>query len=90
MTETRAVAKLPHVDIEILHRQLPEEGAELLSITLRGTPDLGTAARLLDPFGLLDSGASPHPWAAWMQLAWPWVLWQRGGPWAALLDGRRG
>jgi hypothetical protein len=28
MTETRAIAHLPTLDIEFVHRKLPEEGAE--------------------------------------------------------------
>ena len=73
--ETRAVARLPHLDIEIRHRKLPEEGAELLSVTLRATPDLGTAAALLDPFRLADprrlvaAWCSFNPWLAWLRLA---------------------
>ena len=91
MTETRAVAKLPNVDIEILHRQAPEEGAEYLSITLRGTPDLATAARLLDPFQLMRGGAVVwNPWLYWMQLAQPWALWQRGGLLGRVTDERQG
>ncbi len=90
MTETRAVAKLPHVDIEILHREAPEEGAEYLSITLRGTPDLATAGRMLDPFRLLAATTPLNPFQLWLQLARPWLMWQPGGLWAGLLDERRG
>ena len=81
MDDTRAVANLPHLDIEILHRQVPEEGAEYLSITLRATPDLGTAAQLLDPFRLLAATAAWNPWLAWLRVANPWL---QGRP-AALL-----
>lgn len=75
--ETRAVARLPHLDIEIRHRKLPEEGAELLSISLRGTPDLDRAAAMLDPFRLADpmrlwsAWAAFNPWLAWLSLARP-------------------
>ena len=50
MSETRAVANLPNLNIEIRHREVPEEGAEYLSITMRATPDLATAVSLIDPF----------------------------------------
>jgi hypothetical protein len=79
--ETRAVAKLPHLDIEIHHRQAPEEGTEYLSITLRATPDLGTAAAMLDPFRLLAATAVWNPWHAWLRLANPWLpIGLLGGP----------
>lgn len=67
--ETRATAKLPHLDIEIRHRTLPEEGAELLSINLRATPDLDRALSLLDPFRLASAWAAFNPWLAWFRLA---------------------
>lgn len=82
--ETRAVARLPHLDIEIHHRMAPEEGAELLSITLRATPDLDTAAGLLDPFRLLGPGG---PWQAWAAFN-PWLAWLRlAQPMLAQLPG---
>ena len=74
MSETRAVANLPNLNIEILHREAPEEGAEYLSITLCGTPDLATAASLLDPFRLL--GTALDPWQAWPRLVDPFGLWR--------------
>ena len=76
MTETRAVASLPSLDIEIRHRSAPEEGAEYLAITLRGTPNLDLAAGLLDPFRLLAAAASVNPWLLWMQAADPFRLWR--------------
>lgn len=73
--DTRAVARLPRLDIEICHRKLPEEGAELLAVSLRATPDLGTSAAWLDPLGLARSGrllaawTAFNPWFAWWRLA---------------------
>ena len=77
MTETRAVATLPHLDIEIRHREAPEEGAEYLAITLRATPDLASAAGLLDPFRLMAGASAFNPWLARMRLADPFQLWHR-------------
>ena len=71
--ETRAVAALPHLDIEIHHRHDPEEGAEYLSILLRATPNLGTAAQIFDPLGLLSATAAWNPWLAWLRMANPWL-----------------
>ena len=75
MTETRAVAALPGLDIEIHHREEPAERTEYLSITLRATPDLATAAPLLDPLRLL-AAAGFNPWLAWLRLADPLGLWR--------------
>jgi hypothetical protein len=76
MNETHAVATLPNLNIEIRHREAPEEGAEYLSITLRATPDLATAASLLDPFRLMSVAAAANPWQAWMRLADPFGFWR--------------
>jgi hypothetical protein len=76
MTETRAVASLPSLDIEIRHRSAPEEGAEYLAITLRGTPNLDLAAGLLDPFRLFAAAASLNPWRLWLQAADPFGVWR--------------
>lgn len=68
--ETRAVARLPHLDIELHHRKADDDGAETLSITLRGTPDLDAAMSLLDPFRMLAAWAAFNPWlAAWRAAA---------------------
>jgi hypothetical protein len=76
MDQTRAVATLPNLNIEILHRAAPEEGAEYLSITLRATPDLATAANLLDPFRLMGAMMAFNPWQAWLRLADPLGFWR--------------
>lgn len=78
MDETRAVAKLPHLDIEIRHAKAPDERAEYLSITLRATPDFDTAAGAFDPAMLMRAWMSMNPWLAWMSLASPFT------PWAAM------
>jgi hypothetical protein len=48
MDETKAVARLPNLDIEIRHRRMPEEAAEYLSISLRATPSFRAMADHLD------------------------------------------
>lgn len=48
MDETKAVARLPALDIEINHRRVPEEAAEYLSISLRATPSFRAMAGHLD------------------------------------------
>ena len=68
MTETRAVAKLPQLDIEIRRRAAPEEQAEYLSIQLRATPGFEAAAAMLDPFRLMTAWAGVNPWLAWLRM----------------------
>ena len=66
MDETRAVAHLPNLDIEILHRQLPDQGAEQLRISLRAQPSF-------EAFGRWIEASSPT--AAWLALN-PFLAWQ--------------
>jgi hypothetical protein len=87
LDETRAVARLPHLDIEIRHRKAPEEGAEYLSIDLRATPDFRAAASLLDPLRLADPGRLLAAWASlnpWWRLADPFGFWRLAASMAAL------
>jgi len=52
MDETKAVARLPNLDIEIHHRRASDEGAEYLSISLRATPSFRAMAEHLDAHAL--------------------------------------
>ena len=82
MDETRAIAKLPHLDIEIRHRRLPDEEAEQLAISLRATPSLGQFAELLRqqaPWPLL----ALQPWLLFAQVVR--ASWQ---PWLAASSAR--
>ena len=65
---TRATARLPGLDIEIVHRRAVEDDAEHISINLRAMPSFEAFARVLD-------GANPFAfWAQAAQLAWqPWI-----------------
>jgi hypothetical protein len=38
MTETRAIAHLPTLDIEVIRRELPDEGAEQIAVRLTAKP----------------------------------------------------
>jgi hypothetical protein len=67
MDETRAVAHLFNLDIEILHRQLPDERAEQLLISLRAQPSFEAFARWL---------GAPGPAVAWLALS-PFLVWQQ-------------
>jgi hypothetical protein len=76
MDETRAIARLPHLDIEIRHRRLPEEQAEQLAISLRATPSFEEFARFLERQALWPWLAL-QPWltfAQMVQASWqPWL-----------------
>jgi hypothetical protein len=65
--EVRASARLPHVEIDIVHRRTPEGDAELLSITLQAVPSFRAVEDLF---------AATNPFLFWARLAetaWqPW------------------
>ena len=77
MDETRAVAHLPNLDVEILHRRLPDEDAEQLLISLRARPSFEALAGLEAP-GLASAWLALNPFLAWQQAAL--ALW---APWLA-------
>jgi hypothetical protein len=65
---TRATARLPGLDIEIVHRRAPDGDAEQISINLQAAPSFEAFGRFLEmanPFAF---------WVAAAQLAWsPWL-----------------
>ncbi len=66
--ETRVVARLPSLDIEILHRRPWRGDEEQMVITVRAVPSF-------EAFGQLWEAANPLMfWARLMQVAWsPWI-----------------
>lgn len=79
MDETRATARLPHLDVEIVHRRLPEGDAEQLAISLRASPSFDAFARHLEAQAGLWPWLALNPWLGWQQM-WQ-AAWQ---PWLAL------
>jgi hypothetical protein len=77
---TRATARLPGLDIEIVHRRVFEDDAEQISINLRAAPSFEAFGRTLD-------AANPFAvWAQATQLAWqPWLTAGWGAAWAMAL-----
>jgi hypothetical protein len=65
---TRATARLPGLDIEIVHQMSPDGTAEHISINLLGMPSFAAFGRFLE---------AANPMAFWMQaarMAWaPWL-----------------
>jgi len=64
---TRATARLPGLEIEIVHRR-PDDRAEQISINLQATPSFEAFGRFLE---------AANPFAFWLQavqMAWqPWL-----------------
>jgi hypothetical protein len=77
MDETRATARLPHLDVEIVHRRLPEEQAEQLAISLRASPSFEAFAHTLDAQAVFWPWLAANPLVVWqrlLQAAWrPWL-----------------
>lgn len=65
MDETRAVARLPGLDIAIDHRV--EDDAETIVISLRAAPGFEAVATWLDPVTMMRAWMAP--WAAFN----PWL-----------------
>lgn len=65
---TRATARLPGLEIEIVHRRLPGVEAEQISINLQAMPSF-------EAFGQFLETANPFAfWAQAAQMAWfPWL-----------------
>ena len=65
---TRATARLPGLDIEIIHRRSPAAEVEQISINLQAVPSFETFGRFLE---------KTNPFAFWVQavqVAWlPWL-----------------
>lgn len=66
--ETRAVAHLPNLDIEIHHRRPWQGHEELLSIHLRATPSFDAF------FGVFETANPMLFWWRAFEIAWsPWL-----------------
>ncbi len=80
MTETtRGIAKLPSLDVELVHDKSDDGSAERLAIRVTGRPDLQSAAKLVEP-ELLTAVMSMNPF-----LAWPMKMAQQfWAPWLAM------
>ena len=77
---TRASARLPGLDIEIIHRQSPNRDWEQISINLRATPSFETLGRAFE---------AADPFAFWLQAArLMWMPWLLAAQTMMLPDGR--
>ena len=67
-SKTRATARLPGLEVEIIHRRLPGADAEQLSINMQAVPSF-------EAFGQFLQAANPFAfWAQAAKLVWfPWL-----------------
>lgn len=81
---TRATLRLPHLDIQIIHRQDADGRSEQWLLRAQAVPSLeafGRAVALAHPWLVLA-----NPWAWWtglVQAGWPWLPTAAGSalPW---------
>jgi len=80
MEETKLTAALPNLDVQIVHRALPEQNAEAISITFTATPNFEAAAKMLGPnlphmLPMMALWMAPmRAWTNLAQQAWaPWL-----------------
>ncbi|HUZ92176.1 MAG TPA: hypothetical protein VMU78_09790 [Methylocella sp.] len=70
--ETRATARLPNLDIEIIHSRSAEGDAEQLSISLQAVPSFEAFGRYLE---------AANPFLFWMRVAQTvWAPWLGSAP----------
>lgn len=80
MEETKVTAKLPHLDVEITRRDLPEENAETITLRMTAVPSLGAFGDHLAqqgslPFLSLGAASMMDPWSnPWAN---PLLMWAR-------------
>lgn len=73
MSETRAVGRLPSLEIEVRHRKVPEENAEYVAVTLKAVPDMDTAAAWLTPWRMTQAMLAMNPFLAWAAAVNPFM-----------------
>lgn len=98
MEETKLTAALPNMDIQILHREDPERGAEMIALQITATPSFDAALGLFGPalMGRMMQHPASNPmvalWAAplqaWTQ-AWTGMVRQAWAPWLRLPNGNQ-
>ena len=86
MDETKLTARVPSFDMEVVHREDPDAGAETISIHLRAAPSFDAVGRMLAgnvtswpmPLAapmlapmLVWSGMANAIWSAWLNAALP-------------------
>ncbi|HEX9466389.1 MAG TPA: hypothetical protein VGB82_27650 [Alphaproteobacteria bacterium] len=73
--QTRAVARLPGLDIEIVHRPPAGDSGEAIGIMLRATPSFDALAAALPGLPFLSQAALANPLFANPLLMGPFLMW---------------
>ncbi len=77
MNETKIIANLPALDIEITRQHDPDDNARSTTIQMRAGPSFDAAARYFPPMAATMGVMAANPavaWARFMQAAWmPWL-----------------
>ena len=77
MDETKIIANLPALDIEITRQHDPDDNARITTIQMRAGPPFGMAAQFMSPMAATMGAMAANPavaWARFMQAAWtPWL-----------------
>ncbi len=77
MPETRITVHLPTIDIELMHHQLPEQNAELMTVQIRATPSFEAMERWLAQSATFAPGQpfALQLWTDMLRRAWlPWLV----------------
>ncbi len=94
MDETKLTAALPNLDIQILHRDDPERGAETIAIQITATPSFDALRGMMGPALLASANPLLNPalananpmlalWTAPMRM-WSDAVRQAWAPWLRL------
>jgi hypothetical protein len=74
--ETKLTAHLPHVNVEITRRKLPDAAAESIAIHITAVPSVEAAAQWFLQPGLFSPASPLSPlalWSMWMRAWQPWL-----------------
>lgn len=77
MEQTAVIANLPNLEIRVIHRDLPHEGAEAIAIQLKAKPSFEALANSM------AVNMPPLPWMMPLQM-WAALAGKAWEPWLAL------
>lgn len=99
MEETTVIANLPNLEIRVIRRDLPEEGAEVVGVQIKATPSFDAVAadfrRVLAPSFAAGQFSPSALWGIgplqfWAAAAQMWRPWLAANPFLPLILARPG